>query len=186
MHADKKDSGRFTVCSWSPELAKLNSTFSRVARRNLPTAPPSRALSQDILRRWERAAREQSVMCNHAAGCQGVLIGCRMLCLHISRTYIQANARSSPLKECSKLWTNWNIWLQNRTHTALLPSIYSHFSQTSFSTAEVEVAKSEERRLSSQSHRKPGRFHPYASNDKLSHQQDWKSSIPAWKQIRER
>ena len=50
------------------EPAKLNSTFSRVARRNLPTAPPSRALNQDILRRWERAAREQLIMCNQAAG----------------------------------------------------------------------------------------------------------------------
>ena len=66
MRVDKKDSGRSTVCSWSPEPAKLNSAFSRVARRNLPTAPPSPVLSQDILR--QRAAREQSVMCNQAAG----------------------------------------------------------------------------------------------------------------------
>ena len=68
MHVDKKNCDKSTVCSWSPEPAKLNSTFSRVARRNLPTAPPSRALNQDILRRWERAAREQSFMCNQAAG----------------------------------------------------------------------------------------------------------------------
>ena len=50
--------------------------------------------------------------------------------------------------------------------------------------AEEEVSRSEERRSSSQSHKKPGCFHPYASNDK-SHQTDQKSSIPAWKQIRE-
>ena len=62
MHVDKKECGRSTVCSWSPEPAKLNSAVSRVGRRNLPTAPPSRALNQDILRYWERAAREQSVM----------------------------------------------------------------------------------------------------------------------------
>ena len=68
MHVDKKDCDRSTVSSWSPELAKLNSAFSRVASRNLPTAPPFWALSQDILRRWERAAREQSFMCNQAAG----------------------------------------------------------------------------------------------------------------------
>ena len=68
MHVHKKDSGRSTVRSWPLEPAKLNSAFSRVSRRNLPTAPPSRALSQDVLRRWERAAREQSVMCNQAAG----------------------------------------------------------------------------------------------------------------------
>ena len=68
MHADKKDSDVSTVCSWSPELAKLNSAFSRVARRSLPAAPSSRPLRQDILRHWERAAREQTVMSNQAAG----------------------------------------------------------------------------------------------------------------------
>ena len=57
-----------TVCSWSPEPVKLNSAFSRVARCTLPAAPPSRPHSQDILRRWERAAREQTVMCSQAAG----------------------------------------------------------------------------------------------------------------------
>ena len=68
IHADKKDSDRSTVCSWSLEPAKLNSAFSRVTRRSLPAAPPSRAISQDILRCWERGAREQTVMCNQAAG----------------------------------------------------------------------------------------------------------------------
>ena len=67
MHTDKKDSAS-TVCDWSPEPAKLNSTFTRVARRSLPSAPASRTFSQDMLRRWERAFREQSVMCNQAAG----------------------------------------------------------------------------------------------------------------------
>ena len=68
MHAEKKDCDNVTVSSWSPELAKLNSAFSQVARRSLPTAPPSQAFNQDMLRRWERAAREQTVMCNQAAG----------------------------------------------------------------------------------------------------------------------
>ena len=68
MLVGKKDSGRSAVCCWSPEQAKLNSEVSRVARRNLPTAPPSWALSQDILRHWERAASELSAMCNQAAG----------------------------------------------------------------------------------------------------------------------
>ena len=67
MHTDKKDSASTTVCDWSPEPAKLNSTFTRVARRSLPSAPASRTFSQDTLRRWERALREQSVMCNQAA-----------------------------------------------------------------------------------------------------------------------
>ena len=67
MHAEK-DSESTTVHTWSPYPAKLNHSFSRVARRNLPTAPPSRAFSQELLRRWERAAREQRIMCNQAAG----------------------------------------------------------------------------------------------------------------------
>ena len=67
MHAEK-DIESSTVRSWSPDPAKLNHSFSRVARRNLPSAPPSRAFSQDLLRRWERAAREQTIMCNQAAG----------------------------------------------------------------------------------------------------------------------
>ena len=64
----KTRSDSYAVRSWSPEPAKLNNAFSKVARRSLPTAPHSRAFSQDILRRWERAAREQSVMCTQAAG----------------------------------------------------------------------------------------------------------------------
>ena len=67
MHAEK-NSESSKVCTWSPDPAKLNHSFSRVARRNLPTAPPSRAFSQDLLRHCERAAGEQTIMCNQAAG----------------------------------------------------------------------------------------------------------------------
>ena len=67
MHA-KKDNESSTVRTWSPDPAKLNHSFSRVARRNIPSAPPSRALSQELFRRWERAACEQTIMCNQAAG----------------------------------------------------------------------------------------------------------------------
>ena len=67
MHAEKSIESS-TVRTWSPDPAKLNHSFSRVACRNLPTAPPSQAFSQDLLRRWERAAQEQTIMCNQAAG----------------------------------------------------------------------------------------------------------------------
>ena len=73
-------------------------------------------------------------------------------------------------------------------HTALrtaLVHLQSLFPDQFLSKAEEEVCRSEERRSSSQSHRKPNRFHPYASNDKSSHQLDRKSTIPALKQIRE-
>ena len=54
--------------SWSLDPAKLNCTFSRVARHSLPSAPAFWSISQDKLRKWERSAREQTVMCNQAAG----------------------------------------------------------------------------------------------------------------------
>ena len=62
MHAEDSESS--TVRTWSPEPAKLNHSFSRVARRS----PHSRAFSLDLLRHWERAAHEQTIMCNQAAG----------------------------------------------------------------------------------------------------------------------
>ena len=93
MHAKKKDFGKSTLCSWFAELARLNSTFSRVARHNLPTAPLSQALSQDILRFWERAVREQSVMCNQAAGLSRCLIRGQTLCLHNLSISIQTKGK---------------------------------------------------------------------------------------------
>ena len=68
MHTDKKDFITSKVSSLSPDLAKLNSTFSRVPRHSFPSAPSSWFISQDTLRRWERSAREQTFMCNQAAG----------------------------------------------------------------------------------------------------------------------
>ena len=53
---------------WSPEPVKLNSSFSRVATHSLPSAPPSRPVFQETLMKWERSAREQTLMCNQAAG----------------------------------------------------------------------------------------------------------------------
>ena len=50
MYTDKKDSGKSTVCSWSLDPAKLNSSFSRVARHSLPSALASWSINQDTLR----------------------------------------------------------------------------------------------------------------------------------------
>ena len=38
MHTEKKDTATSKVFYWSPDPAKLNSTFSRVARHSLPSA----------------------------------------------------------------------------------------------------------------------------------------------------
>ena len=68
MFADKKDISRSKVSSWTNQRARLNSGFPCIANRSLPSAPASRPVSQDTLRKWERAARDQSSMCNQPAG----------------------------------------------------------------------------------------------------------------------
>ena len=59
-----------SVSFWHCDTAKLNSTYSRIARSSGLTtpAPPSRYISQDNLRKWEKSAREATYMCNQAAG----------------------------------------------------------------------------------------------------------------------
>ena len=64
----KKDSDQ-TVSSWRTGASRLNSTYLRIARQaGIATSPPmSRPISQESLRKWERSARESTVICNHAA-----------------------------------------------------------------------------------------------------------------------
>ena len=73
MHLVKPDGPHrpgCTVFSWRNTEAKVNSQFPRLTRASAypSTGPPSRPISQESLRRWERAAREDSYMINHAAG----------------------------------------------------------------------------------------------------------------------
>ena len=232
MHTNKKDSDISTACAWSQEPAKLNSTFSRVARRSLPVAPPSRTFSQEMLRRWERASHEQTVICNQAAGLSSCLtkvqdaMSSQLKTLHtdkskgkssermqqavdeleylviFNRSISQAMARIMQDLSEGVFISMANFTLARRdsyleylhagvkqdTLTALHTTpihLHSLFPDNLLSKAEDEVSRSEERRSAGQSHRKPGRFRPYASNDMSSHQPDWKT-VPAWKQIRER
>ena len=57
------------VSSWYTGHCKLNSSFGRISRKAAlaSTPPASRRISQDTLRRWERTAREASVVCNQSA-----------------------------------------------------------------------------------------------------------------------
>ena len=59
-----------SVFSWHNTEAKVNSQFPRITRASAypSTGPPCRPISQESLRRWERAAREDSYIVNHAAG----------------------------------------------------------------------------------------------------------------------
>ena len=57
------------VSSWYTGHCKLNSSFGRISRKAAlaSTPPASHRISQDTLRRWERMAREASVVCNQSA-----------------------------------------------------------------------------------------------------------------------
>ena len=59
-----------SLFSWSDQEAKVNSQFPRLIKASAysPSGPPSRPISQDYLRRWERCAREGSYVVNSAAG----------------------------------------------------------------------------------------------------------------------
>ena len=62
----------------------------------------------------------------------------------------------------------------------------SLFPDQLITKADKEICRSEERHSSGQPYRRQGRFHPYASSDKSTSHPDWKSSVPAWKQIRDK
>ena len=56
------------VNTWPNDAAKLNSAFTRIAKPASSSRPPSRPISQDTLRKWEKAAKETSYLCNQLAG----------------------------------------------------------------------------------------------------------------------
>ena len=72
LHIDPKtdpkaDSSQLS--HWSTDSSKLNNSYSRIAKYSgmSSTPPASRRISQETLRRWERSAREASVICNQSA-----------------------------------------------------------------------------------------------------------------------
>ena len=70
FHANPKKDSEQTVSTWHTGSSRLNSTYLRIAQQaGIATSPPmSRPISQEDLRKWERSARESTVICNHAAG----------------------------------------------------------------------------------------------------------------------
>ena len=67
-HKDPTRPGKY-LNMWPNDAAKLNSAFSRIAKPSIATSqPPSHQISQDTLRKWEKAAKESSYICNQSAG----------------------------------------------------------------------------------------------------------------------
>ena len=73
MFSDKKDFSYSKVHIWTNKLARLNSSFPRLANCSLPTAPTFRPVSQDTWKKWEQAAYDQNYMCNQVASFSGCL-----------------------------------------------------------------------------------------------------------------
>ena len=67
IHCEKKDFSLSKVYTWTIEPTRLNSSFPRIASHSLTSAPASRPVSQDTLRKWEQATRDQNYKCNQAA-----------------------------------------------------------------------------------------------------------------------
>ena len=65
---------------WSNDAPHLNSSFSRIAKPSVLTVtpPPSHLIAQDTLRKWDKALRKGTYVCNQAAGLTGVLPNCRL------------------------------------------------------------------------------------------------------------
>ena len=70
MHTEPKKDSSSAVKAWNTGSSRINSTYLRIARQaGIASNPPlSRPISQESLRKWERSARESSVICNQAAG----------------------------------------------------------------------------------------------------------------------
>ena len=62
-----------SVISWHNTEAKVSSQFPRITKASAYpfTGLPSRQISQESIRHWERCAREDSYIANHAAGFNG-------------------------------------------------------------------------------------------------------------------
>ena len=57
------------VNTWPNDAAKINRAFSRIAKQNFANSQPAvRQLSQETVRKWEKAAKESSYICNQSAG----------------------------------------------------------------------------------------------------------------------
>ena len=70
VHSEPKKDSSSTLKSWNTSSSHINSTYLRIAcQAGIASNPPlSRPISQENLRKWERSARESSIICNQAAG----------------------------------------------------------------------------------------------------------------------
>ena len=97
-----------TLFSWHDSEAKVNSQFPRIvkAAAHPSTIPPSRPISKEYLRRWERCSRENSYIVNHAAGfnrCTSELQE------HMTAHINMLHSRIKYPRKCQLPFQNWRI-----------------------------------------------------------------------------
>ena len=102
----KKDSDQ-TVSSWHTGASRLNSTYLRIARQaGIASSPPmSHPISQESLRKWERSARESTVICNYAASFSWCLLKIQEN-MNSQLKPSELNPRERQQPKCHQQWTN--------------------------------------------------------------------------------
>ena len=107
LHSEQQ-TDQTKVTSWNTGHSKLNSSFGRIARKAAlaSTPPASHRISQDSLRRWERTAREASVVCNQAS--TGAFSRYKRTC-NLSSRLSAVKARVKVHPRCQRLLRNCNF-----------------------------------------------------------------------------
>ena len=92
-----------SVTSWHTGSIKLNSSFGRISRKAgmTSTPPASRCISQDALHKWEKTAREASVICNQSASFNRCLLKVQQEMQSQLKT-IRGEAKGKASKKVSK------------------------------------------------------------------------------------
>ena len=110
-----------TLFSWHDSEAKVNSQSPRIIKASAypSIGPPSRPISQEHLRRWEKCARENSYIVNHAAGfnrCTSELQECMTAHINLLSTRInkgkapkEVSAAVSELKDLNAFHQNVSV-----------------------------------------------------------------------------
>ena len=140
LRSEEPNKPRCSVFSWHNTEAKVNSQFPRITKASAyPSAgPPSRQLSQESLRRWERCAREDSYIVNHAAS----FSRCSMelqerMSQHISMLSNRINKGKAPkevsgaltkLKDLMAFHQNVSVTMGTALHSPPPDSLFVHLA----------------------------------------------------------
>ena len=203
-----------TVSSWNTGPSKLNSSFGRISRKAAlaSTPPASHRIYQDTLRRWEKTAREASVVCNQAASFNRCLFKVqRDVQTQIKTIRGESKGKGSTKAKAMEHLTDFVfITMGNLTlarHDAYLNHLKNGIKPdtlAAFRTGPLHIAmlfpevviKWEEEEIAyydskgqstSSALRLKGRYYPYERSEKRSEgRSEVKQERPAWKNINRR